>query len=237
MYHLPVQRNRVGWFKLEPTEQIQARWWLRRRERRFSAGRERRTDPSWPQIPISSWSSRSSEPDFGRAFVRVHQGVQQSRLWGEQMALNNTESYGKKVPFPSLHACSAPGKSLVPANMSPTASLTAPNLLFKRKKQASGSAPTWELECQAPSPFLVALRVCILSNKHMDSPYGVSGSCELRSFHPHNNVLCSAQLLSFVLLMSELRHREVKSLARGHRSKTIMAETVNLGSWLLSPCS
>lgn len=47
-----AKKQRVGWFKLEPTEQIQARWWLRRREARFSAGKERRTDPSWPQIPF-----------------------------------------------------------------------------------------------------------------------------------------------------------------------------------------
>ena len=57
---------------------------------------------------------------------RVHQGVRQSRLggWGgdTEMALNNTESYGKKVPLPfsSTPADYSRRKSLVPANMSLT---------------------------------------------------------------------------------------------------------------------
>lgn len=53
----------------------------------------------------------------------VYQSVQQRRLWGDtEMALNNAESYGKKVPCPfsSTPANYSRRKSQFPANMSLT---------------------------------------------------------------------------------------------------------------------
>ena len=119
-----MQRNRVGWFKLEPTEQIQARWWLRRREDGSQQVGERRTDPSVASDPhfflelqvIRARLWTCFRPVFTRVSNRADSGG------NTEMALNNTESYGKKVPlpFPSTPADYSRRKSLVPANMSLT---------------------------------------------------------------------------------------------------------------------
>lgn len=135
-YYLLLRRKGVRWFKLGLTKKVQGRGWLPQCRVFSGHGAGEGRDAGWngccspdPSVASEVCSFLFLESQIIRArlqtcfslvFTRVSDRADSGK--NTEMALNNSESHGKKVPlaFSSTPADYSRRKSLFPANMSLT---------------------------------------------------------------------------------------------------------------------